>query len=428
MSSGNGTRFSDIFSVIALMIVAAGSVSGQEVYDPLNSSENLRVFIDCGSEYCDFDHLRRKINFVNHVRDRHDAQVHVLVTTLKTGSGGEKFTITFIGNGEFMGINDSLAYFSSDTGTFDEIREGITGKIKLGLLRYVMKTPQAERLQVSFLPTRNRGDEHRGIRDPWDHWIFRVRAGGDLSGEKRQESRTGEISISANRTTYRWKLRFFATGWYNEDEFELEDGSILKSIARDHSSGVFFARSLGNHWAIGTSLNASTSTFQNYDLALEAGPAIEYNIFPYSESTYRELVFTYIVLREHYDYTEMTIFDRTSEKRWTNSLEISYSVRQPFGTINTSLEASVFLDDFEQHSLELSSWMDIRLVRGFQLNLSGSIERIRDQVFLPRGGATDEEVLLRRQELGTDYRYSASLSLSYTFGSIYNNVVNPRFK
>ncbi len=36
---------------------------------------------------------------------------------------------------------------------------------------------------------------------------------------------------------------------------------------------------------------------------------------------------------------------------------------------------------------------------------------------------THEEVPLRRKGLGTDYRYGVGINLSYTFGSIYNNIV-----
>jgi len=52
---------------------------------------------------------------------------------------------------------------------------------------------------------------------------------------------------------------------------------------------------------------------------------------------------------------------------------------------------------------------------------------IHDQLSLPAGGATQEEILLHRQELETAYSYWGSMGISYTFGSIYNNIVNPRF-
>jgi len=56
----------------------------------------------------------------------------------------------------------------------------------------------------------------------------------------------------------------------------------------------------------------------------------------------------------------------------------------------------------------------------------GSI--IHDQLSIAKGvGASLEEVLLRRKQLETNYNYYLSIGLSYTFGSIFTNVVNPRF-
>jgi hypothetical protein len=60
--------------------------------------------------------------------------------------------------------------------------------------------------------------------------------------------------------------------------------------------------------------------------------------------------------------------------------------------------------------------------------MDGSVSRIRDQLYLKAGDATDEEILLRRRQLATSYRYRFSVGVTYTFGSIFNNVVNPRFR
>ena len=54
------------------------------------------------------------------------------------------------------------------------------------------------------------------------------------------------------------------------------------------------------------------------------------------------------------------------------------------------------------------------------------MSRVKDQIFLSRAGILDEDILLRRRELGTDYEYSIDIGFNYTFGSVYNNVVNPR--
>ena len=57
---------------------------------PAADAARPRVFVDCRS--CSDEFLRTEITFVSHVRDRHDADVHVLVTTQATGSGGTEHT------------------------------------------------------------------------------------------------------------------------------------------------------------------------------------------------------------------------------------------------------------------------------------------------------------------------------------------------
>jgi hypothetical protein len=42
-------------------------------------------------------------------------------------------------------------------------------------------------------------------------------------------------------------------------------------------------------------------------------------------------------------------------------------------------------------------------------------------------GASYEDILLMRKQLATSFEYYFYVGLSYTFGSIYSNVVNPRF-
>ena len=415
--------------LIALAVCALphAEASGQQPADTVSTeSEALRVFMDCRTRYCDWEYMRQEFTFINYVRDREVAQVHVLVTTRRTGSGGFEFEIAFIGREDFETEDDSLMYYSSDTDTFDEVREGLTRMIKLGLVRYLARLPEAHLLDVVYEGT-DSVETPQAVGDPWNFWIFRMRVGGDVSGERRQRFFASNMSLSANRTTEQWKIRLFANGWYSEDEFTFEDGSRLRSHARSLGTGLFAAKSAGDHWGLGVIAEARSSTFRNQILSLVAGPLAEYNIFPYSESSRRELTFTLGVLANYFDYAEVTIFNRLHETRPAGFFNIAYSVRQPFGTINTSLEIFTFLDNTRQHRVELGGRLNIRLIRGLQLNLNGRVLRIKDQIFLPREGATDEEVLLRLRELGTDYRYFLNVSLSYTFGSIFNNIVNPRF-
>ena len=51
---------------------------------------------------------------------------------------------------------------------------------------------------------------------------------------------------------------------------------------------------------------------------------------------------------------------------------------------------------------------------------------VRNQIQLAAGELTEEEILTQQRELATNYRYFASFGLSYRFGSIFSDVVNPR--
>jgi hypothetical protein len=85
------------------------------------------------------------------------------------------------------------------------------------------------------------------------------------------------------------------------------------------------------------------------------------------------------------------------------------------------------LSDLSQYRLGVFGGVEVRLFKGFSLEVSGDYARVRDQRNLPKAGASDEEILVRMKELATGYRYYFSVGISYSFGSIFNNVVNPRF-
>jgi hypothetical protein len=82
-------RLADFFFQMAVFcfLSVAGS-HAQNQADSLTTQESkaLRIYLDC--DLCgadDFDYIRTEIAFVNYVRDRKEAQVHVLITTQETG-------------------------------------------------------------------------------------------------------------------------------------------------------------------------------------------------------------------------------------------------------------------------------------------------------------------------------------------------------
>jgi hypothetical protein len=91
------------------------------------------------------------------------------------------------------------------------------------------------------------------------------------------------------------------------------------------------------------------------------------------------------------------------------------------------MEVANYLHDFSKYHIALYGDLEFRITRGLSIDVSGSWSQVRDQIYIPKRELTDEEVLLERRALETDYRYRFSIGLTYTFGSIFNNVVNPRF-
>jgi hypothetical protein len=135
----------------------------------------------------------------------------------------------------------------------------------------------------------------------------------------------------------------------------------------------------------------------------------------------------YTVGVDKYNYTEETIYGKTSEEHIDHRLRTSFSMRQPWGSSFASATFNQFLTKPDKYSINAFGELSVRLFKGFSFNIFGEASRTRDQLYLPRGEATTEEILVRQRQLETGYSYYLSFGISYQFGSIFNNVVNPRF-
>ena len=393
-----------------------------------NGADILRVFLDCGP--CDDDFLRREITFVNYVRDRRDAHVHVLVTRENTGGGGDAWTLDFYGLVEFEGLDDQIVFYTTQDDTDDSERRALAQMLSLGLVRYAAQTPLGQQLQVSARPAgplgARRVENAQPEDDPWNFWVFRTRLNMFFDAEERESTRSISSSFSANRTTDMWKMRVGVFSNYREDTFQLTD-STFSNVSASSSLDARFVKSVGEHMGFGFGGSAISSTFRNQDLTVRLAPAVQYNFFPYSESTRRQFTVTYTAGHNSFRYKEPTIFSKIEEKRLNHALQTSFEVNEPWGESEVTMEFSQFLDQPDQRRLVLFGEIDIRLFRGFFLSFDADSSLIRDQIYLPRRGATDQEILVRQRQLATDYEWQFRIGFTYSFGSIFNNVVNSRF-
>jgi hypothetical protein len=410
---------------LLLTITTATQAAPQAQPTPTDRPDAVRVFLDCPS--CDETYIRTEITFVSYVRDRTVADVHVLVTTQGTGGGGIQYSLKFIGLDRFEGADQSLTYSAPRTATPDERRRGLASILKLGLVRYVAETPLASRLSLRFEGGKGAAPL-APAHDPWNFWVFRIAGNGGFDGEQSTSERRVSMNASANRTTEAWKLSFGASANYRSERFDVENDETLTAIRRNYDWRGLVTKSLNSRWSVGATAALSASTFTNYDLRSRLGPGIEYNVFPYSESTRRILTLFYTVGVQTADYTEETIYGRLRETLADHQFEVSMGLRQPWGTANAAFDTSQYLN--RPGKWRIGGWgsLDVRLFKGFSVFLDGNVSRRRDQLSLRRGEASTEEILIRQRELATDYAYNFGFGISYSFGSMFNNVVNPRFR
>jgi len=383
------------------------------------------VYLDCSRRICDMDYIRTEVTFVNYVRDRESADVHILVTMQRTGSGGGEYTLAFIGRGKYAGKDATLKYYSRSTDTPDEVRRGFVNVLKQGLIPYVSDTPLAEFISVSY--------NHRTpgttapVKDKWNYWVFFTSFRGNLDFEERSKRYSYSLSLSANRTTEETKFRFWTNGSFNERRYKVSDEEEVLSKTSRKTVWTQLVKSINDHWSFGASASLFSSTFDNADLYFTVGPAVEYNLFPYDQSTRRELRVQYRLELSMRRYDEMTVFSKERENLFQQQLQVVFEVKEPWGSVGVELRGSNYLHDFRKNNLRFESGLSLRVFKGLSFNISGEFSRVRDQLALPAGGATKEEILLELKRLKTSYDLSLQMGFSYRFGSIYSNVVNPRF-
>jgi hypothetical protein len=416
-----------VLAVSFLSAINPGKAQAQDAGDA-----SLEVFLDCNRRLCDSDYIRREIGYVNWVRDRQVADVHLLVTEQRTGSGGRNYQMNFIGLEAYSAVNDTLFFASSGTDTGNEVREGMTRVMAAGLIRYLAYAGKVEDLIVRSTQVTSTSDALVAeIDDPWNSWFFSVSMSPEFEAEESRETIDGELRISANRVTEEWKFRTSIRADYTHQTIDLSDRTVT-STRENANVWMFLAKSIDDHWSAGASASLATSTSQNTKLSSTAGPELEYNIFPYSESSERQFRLQYAVKGQYVEYEELTIFNKMEENLLQHSFEARLDFRQPWGSANASVEASQYLTDFEKsmteyYSIELRGSVNVRLIRGLSLSLGGSVQSVHDQLYIAAEEQSDDDILLGNVNLPTSFEYDIRIGLSYSFGSIYNNVVNPRF-
>ncbi len=405
-----------ILSTAFLLLVFVTGVFSQK--DTINQNK-ISVFIDCN--FCDINHIKNEIPYVNYVRDRKDADVHIIITSQTTGAGGKEFAISFNGQRNFSKMTDTIKFVSLPNSSEEDIRDGQIRTIKFGLIRYIAKTPLANLFSVDY-----NHETTTEIVDKWDNWIYELNLGGWGHGEESYSNFSIWTNASANRITEDWKIEMSLSNRNSKSVYKLENSDYV-NINKNRRFESLVVKSMGEHWSSGAQIELGSSTYNNMKLNYSANAAIEYNIFPYSESTTKQLRLLYLAGYTHNDYIDTTLYDKISENLIRQELNIAYKYITKWGSLEAGVSGGAYLHDFTKNNLNVNTEINLNLFRGLSINLNLNANLIHDQLSLPNLAATQEEVLLQQRQLATQYSYYTNFGISYSFGSIYNNVVNPRF-
>jgi hypothetical protein len=412
------------FFLVLSMITLTGF--SQSANQTLQSSEaSLNLYIDC--ETCDMAFFRQNFTIVNYVRDRLVSDVHVIITEMENGGGGQEYTLQFIGQGKYKSMIDTSKINAKADSTPDEIRKMLLDAIKRGLAPFILKTPLADRIEINYINEQAKEE----VNDPWNNWVFQMGTDVYINGQQSLKSMNLSSSISASRITEKIKHYTSISENYSQDKYRIYDEQDSLVYSLDVFSNSFYAYhstvwSLGQHWGAGVEGNIWTSTYSNTKFAWDIMPAIEYNLYPYKEASQKQLRMSYALGFTQIDYLDTTIYNKIEDNLFYHKVEAYYKHITNWGSVSGRMTYKNYLRDFSLYYLGANISTSIRLFKGLSLTLYGNFSMPRNQIGLVKSVATTEQVLLQQQELKTQFTYYSSIGLTYTFGSIYNNVVNTR--
>lgn len=416
----------------AVTLLAAGLILGAlispaqaraQTPTPPAGTALLKVFLDC--DQCDSDYLKRNVTFVDYVLDRNVADVHVLVTTQGTGGGGDAWTVKFIGVGRFQGQDRTLTFTTSSIATADDRRKEFARVFRLGIVGYAASLSTESQLDVTSATKTE--SQTTPAKDPWNYWVFRAGGGGSMNGQSLDTSSSYYGNVSASRTTDAWKINISASRNESRSDFVVNPETTIVSQRHSWDVSSLVVKSAGPRWSLGGRAGGSHSSFSNEDRTFTAMPGIEFDVFPYSESSQRSLTFQYSVGPTYYRYVEETVFGKVSETVPRHEFDVSLGLRQPWGSVGASANFTQHLNHTDRYHVGVFGSADVRLFKGFSFNFFAGYSKIEDQIALRKGASTEEEILLRLRQQATNYSFHYGIGFSYSFGSIFDSIVNPRF-
>ncbi len=396
--------------------------------DTTNQTNDLKIFYDCQGDDCDVTFIKQNLEYVQFMRDRKYADVHVLITTQRNGSGGNQTLLRFIGRNEFTHLSDTLTYNTDPTQTSDEKRRLQMKYVQIGLMRFFIEKGLIDKMNLTFeAQNKNTGEDETLKKDPWNYFVFKVSAGGWINGQETNSNTNANGSISIKRVTVKNKFSMYNGLYINASKYTFGE-DIITSYRQSIYTSMSDIISINNYWSYGFFGNVNNNIFSNYKLSTKLQGAIEYNIFPYTKSAVKQLSIGYRIGPTYNDYYDTTIYNKTEEVLVSHNVTLGGSVKQKWGSVSASVDYQNYFQDFNLNSFNFYLNFNVRLFKGFSWYLNGSYSINHNQINLRKPeGLTQDDLLLQQKQFKSGYNYWMNTGLSYSFGSIYNTIVNPRF-
>ena len=389
----------------------------------LYAQEDLnRLFIKC--DRCDNNFLKNEITYIDHVREQGLADIQLFIYRNRNANNGNRYSLDFIGQNDFAGKELSLVLDTNPKLTSDEIRNKLKRKIDIGLVYFLVESDISNRINISYDSVVN-NNSYESSSDKWKNWVFQSAGEVNFENETSRNESNVRIELDADKVTDKIKLQFDIDFERSNNKYENQDNTFISKRNRKSFSAKS-VWSINDKWSAGFNAGASGDTYLNIDFRYYFMPAIEYSFYPYYEFVRREMVINYRIGYGYRNYIEETIYNKMEENVYLHQLAFETRFRQPWGEIYTNLRGKAFLHDPSKNSLRLDSWFSIRVFEGLSVKFGGEIELIRDQLSLPKGNASIEDLLLQQQEIATDFRSEFRIAIGYTFGSAFNNYLNSR--
>lgn len=395
-----------------------------EKLTPSNTIVPPKLFLNCASWRCYEDFVRTELNFFDYVRDRFEADIQILIINQDNAAGGSQYTLTFIGQKNWAGKTDTLKFATKQADTDEIIRQKLVRFLKLGLIKYELPTELLDDITVDF---KKRAVEQTMVKnDKWDYWVFQLGGQGNVNGGSNQISLWMNGYVSAQRITNESKLRITTDYSQNIQEYTIGEDKF-RAKTENVNGNILYVKSLGEHWSAGAGYVFRRSVFQNFNAMNQISPAVEYNAFKTSENTKHQLRFLYQAGIRTHNYLEPTIFEKTHENVPFQRLDVALNLTRTWGTIGANITGFQYLHDASKYRLSFGLDLNWRVFEGFSVNISGNASYVKDQVFLPASAFDPTTILLGARQLPSSFDYWTYFGVNYTFGSINNSVVNPRF-